>query len=456
MTKLIPFLVLVAAVRVKAINVTNEINAIFNETSYDAAQFSPPSYKYGGDYFATYFYSVYPQYTNHIYSWGRSGSSLQQDYEEMEERVLPLISSFAVPGYDFVLANDNGGYASNGVVQWMTNIYAAPPLFWNGVAVTNEGDVALPLTLCPLGCIPDGNFNSDSMAIGRNAACTNLASLYGVPVVDMRNFLFTNGLSTNALFGYFTGGHPFPAGHLVMTIFQLASLGFETNIGNVTFDWGDSLAFADHCVVAGMSVSTNSLRATVRWDRMPFAWDVPDGTITNDARGAFTMMPSLANWFRWTLQVTNLPSGTYNVFIDNSNVVTLTSTQLAAGWNMFTNYTGPLWDQRKAVLKAKRDQEGIDSVTLLEHSAGSKGVLGVYDLANYGSFVSQQYVQGGKRGAAYVAGMAPILADVQLYDVAIHDVAQQTNHTIMIAPAGSTNPPGRLSPPTGLRIIPAQ
>lgn len=170
---------------------------------------------------------------------------------------------------------------------------------------------------------------------------------------------------------------------------------------------------------------------------MPPGWDVPDGTITNDARACFTVFPMLAQFFTWTLQVTNLPAGNYTVAIDGSNVVTLTDVQLAAGWNMFTNYNGALWAQRKEVLGRKRDQEGLDRVTLVSHGGGSLGVLGTGDLVNYQGNADLQYVTNGKRGSAYVSAMATLIADMQVYDNAIQAAAVQTNHVFSI----SQNPP---------------
>lgn len=163
------------------------------------------------------------------------------------------------------------------------------------------------------------------------------------------------------------------------------------------------------------------------------AWDVPDGHITNDARGAFVAMPQLGNAMNWNLQVTNLPTGTYSVFVDSSNIITLPSAQLASGYNLFTNYNGPWWAQRKAVLAAKRDQEGTDHVTLIDHNAGSGGTLGVGDLVNYQSDSAQEYDTDGLRGSAYVAAMATDISHMRQYDTNIFLTAQQTNHTLVIA-----------------------
>ena len=122
-----------------------------------------------------------------------------------------------------------------------------------------------------------------------------LAELYGTPVVDMWNLLWTNGLSTDIvgdrLFGFYPGGHPYPAGHLCMAIQALVALGVETNVGSLTLNWSKKSAVTNHCAAGGITVANNALSCTVRFDRMPMAWDVPDGEIiTNDARNAFVVM----------------------------------------------------------------------------------------------------------------------------------------------------------------------
>jgi hypothetical protein len=433
--------------------VTNEVDGTF-----DTASYGTPPYSLWSDYFASYFYDMYPQYTNHIYDTSRSGSSWNLDFTAQEEKWdLPLWASFPVPGNDWVLANDNGSYHSNDVVQWGTNLFNAPPLFWNGTAVTNEGVATKGITHYALGCIQEDTPDGDGgFAISRNAGSMYLDRLYGTPVVDMWHMLWTNGVSTditnNRLFGFYPGGHPYPAGHLCMTLKALLALGVDTNVGSMTLDWSNHIiASTNRCTVTDPSLlSGGVLTFTVHFDRMPLAWDVPDGTVTNDARNAFVLMPDLGNSFHWTLQVTNLSAGAYSISVDGVPTDWASGAQLAAGRNWFTNYNGPLWRQRVAVLNAKRDQEDVDHVTLLPtHNAGSPGVLsGVGDLLNFESNGAQQYDQLGKRGTNYINSMTMWVGYLQQYDLAIHNAAQQTNHIITI-----TKTLNNLSPPKNLRAV---
>jgi hypothetical protein len=422
---------------------TNEVNLLTMAHSFDTS----PNVVWS-DAIATYLAAVYPQYTNHIWSWSRSGNGLEADYENDEPgRTMPFlhfVDTNLVAWDLFMAGDDNGGYTSNQVIQWSTNIMAGPNLVWNrllGVA-TNEGITFPTVIHIPIGGIPEDNpGGGGANQINRNNAATNLAAISGVAVVDMWHLMWTNGVSSditnNRYFGFLPGNHAYNAGYLCMALKTLIELGAETNIASITFNWADSTASTNHCTTSGISLNGDVLTATVHWDRMPGAWDVPDGTITNDCRNAFLIMPELGNAFQWIVQVTNLPAGNYNVFVDGVLVDSATSSQLIAGRNWFTNYNGPLWNQRVSILNAKRDQEGNDHVTLLPtHGAGDLGLGNRYDLINYYSGATTY--PGTYTGNNYMAAMAPVVSQVKVYDLLIHNAAQQTNHIFTISPAGQT------------------
>jgi hypothetical protein len=426
------FAVLILAINARAqFAFTNEVDGTFDASSYDT-----PTYKLWGDYFATYFYDMNPQFTNHIYSVSRSGASWENQFESQQQKFcLPLWTAAVGTNYDWMLANDNSSYLSNDVNHWGTNLFNAPPLFWDGTSITNEG-VTAPVGHFSLGGIPQDSSTGDGGAISRNDGATNLAGIYHTPIVDMWHLLWTNGLSTDVtnarLFGFYTGGHPFPAGHLCMALKALIALGAETNIGSITLNWQAATATTNHCTASGFSLTGSVLSGTVHFDRMPPAWDIGANGSTNDARNAFVLMPDLGRAFQWVIQVTNLPAGTYTLAVDGTTVDTATDTQLAGGRNWFTNYNGPLWAQRSAVLDAKRDQGGVDRLTLLNHTAGSQGTLGVADLVNYQSEGALFYDTDGQRGTNYLNSMATFVSQLRQYDTAIHNAAVQTNHTLTI------------------------
>lgn len=425
------------------IDTTKEINWTADSTSY-----GDDPYHLWEHYLGTWTALLNPTKTNHNYSTGRSGSSWENQFEAQQQKwEMPLWASFNVDGYALRLATENGGYATtNPVIQWGTNLNNAPPLFWDGTSITNEGNIVPhTITHLALGAFPDQTNDVPGNA-QLDLGCQILNIMYSQPPIGLYSNLYSPWWSNDfrkpiPLSGFYTGGHPFPAGHLCMALQTLINWGAETNFGGVVYDFKNALvASTNHCVSSFGLKSGNSVTFNLKWDRMPLAWDVPDGTITNDARGAFVINPTFGTTFLWTIQVTNLPAGTYNVFVDGSNILTATDLQLSNSINLFTNYNGPFWAQRKAVLNAKRDQQGVDHVTLISHSAGSQGTLGVGDMVNFKSNGAQQYDTNGKRGQTYLTAMATFVSNVQQYDVAIHNAAVQTNHTLAIVmiPAGTS------------------
>jgi len=414
---------------------TTEVDGTVNMSSYGTSQTG-----FTLDYFVSYFHTTYPQYTNHIYDWSRSGTDWNGDYQSQEEKwCLPYWASFSVAGYDWVMANDNGSLDSNATYTAGILIAAGPPLFYNGTAQTNESIATIGITHLPLGRFPHDSSDGDSGAIAGNAGSMGLAAHLGVPVIDLWNRLWTNGWSSDVvgarILGFSAGSHPLAPGGLAGAIHMLLGLNVETNIGTLTFDWGAAAAYTNHVTASGISVSGDTLTATVHFDRMPMAWDAPDGTVTNNANTAFATMPSIGNAFNWIIQVTNLPPGNYRVLVDGQLVDSCTDAQLTSGRNWFPNTTGPLWAQRAAVLSAVRQQKGEDPVTLAYHSAGNTGTIGgVGDNVNFQSFASQYYDTDGFRGTNYTqnSNMLSIVSQVRQYDTAIHNAAVQTNHTFSI------------------------
>lgn len=434
-------LILISLAARASFTVTNEVNYTIDETSWDTQP-----YHLSGDYMATYFYCMYPQYTNHIYSVSRSGASWQNQFESQQQKYcLPLWASYNVDSYDLMMASENGGYnTTNPVIQWGTNLFNAPPLFWDGTSITNEGAI-VPHTITHLaiGCFPDST-NGVPGNLQLDIGCQMLNAIYGQPPYPLYTNLYTPYWSNDWSSGanniqFYTGGHPNPAGHLDMALQTLLNLGVETNVGSMVFDWNNSAAYTNKFALSGFSRVGNVLSTTFKADRMPLAWDVAgdvttDGTITNDARGGIATIPKLGNSFLWMLQVTNLPTATYTVAIDGSNILTCSSAFLAAGWNMFTNYSGPLWAQRVAVLSWKRYQNGCNLVTLNDYSPNvSEAIPGVGRLVEFQSNGNQQYDVNGKRGSTYVSAMATFVSNLQQYDVKIQQAAIQTNHTLTIS-----------------------
>lgn len=416
----------------------NNTSLVFFASSYDT---SP--YHYFGDYLASWVALGHPQFTNHWSSASRSGGSIEDANETRLERLGLAHWESGDRAIGLIMGDDDGGYTSNEVVMNLTNTLLAPEYFFNGYAYTNEGGwcSTQSITWVGIGAIPHDSSDGDSGEIARNNAVTNLFTFLDLPCVDMWHPLWTGGWSNDinsgaGLLGFYTGGHPYASGSLTMGITIAQSLAdVDTNVSLATIDFSaGGVVCTNHCVISSISENGNSITFTRHDDRLPLAFDVPDGTITNDCRDAFIAMPQLSNAFWFTIAVTNLPAGDYNVNIDGVPVTTLSSSALATGWNMFTdwNSNSPYWKQRVAVLRLVRIKNGTDPVTLIDHSAGELGPGG-WDLVNYQSW-AQQFWNEGYRGDALVAALQFISTNLSALDEQISAAAQPTNHVFTIIP----------------------
>jgi len=291
-----------------------------------------------------------------------------------------------------------------------------------------------------MGCIPANTPGGNSGSVARNQGSLVLNTNLGTPPVDTWNVLYTNGLLTVDS-DFYPNGHPATPGSTAMALWHVQQLGFETNVGTVKIDYSDLSAVTNHWTASSISKTPLSLTATIRADRMPMSWDVPGGQRTNNAVPMFTEAPLLQTLFTWTISVTNLPTGMYNVFIDGQLTEVKTAAQLAyPGINLFTNYNNAFGYQRLAVLDAIRDVYGVDHYTLINaHGAGATGVGGFRDLINLTSDENQQYVNNGLRGSAYLATLTTDLSGMASLFALANASAQQTNHTLLVTLQYSAN-----------------
>lgn len=395
------------------------------------------------DYVESYFQLSQVGKGIHTFNISRSGGSMD---DVLTNRVHP----YAIPlwGYQtnnfqhvgMVLSTDNGGLSSNQMLFAHSNIYQAPFLMSDGDATlhTHAGWASTNLVQwVGLGYMPEGSDGQESER-QRNNAGTNAGWGFGVLGIDFWNRLsvpWTNDFNANGGTNvqWFTGdenGH-FASGGALSSSFALfhgtPSIASDTNIATCTVDWNSTSPVAtNHCVISSISKSGNTLTFIRHDDRLPFAWDVADGTITNDARGAFNLTPSDADFFRFSVQVTNLPAGNYNVLIDGVLCSTLSDTQLGTGWNMVTNVAGPYWAQRKEVLGRIRDKEHVDRVTLVPGSASDgQGMVA------YGSLAATKWASG-LRGDALIASLTTSVSNLYYLDSLTAAAAVPTNHTFTI------------------------
>lgn len=381
-------------------------------------------------------HSLYPNTPGLWEPATRSGGSIQEANENRLER--EGLSAWARHAQRWGITADdgNGSFTQTDFTNQLLFTMAAPGLLFNGTAYTNEGGVSQTFSIHWIGQGPIPQDQADGQTIyrDRDGWITNFFGAAGLPYVEewwaLWNAGWSNDVNSGAnLIRWFPSSHPGPPGQLNMTINRAVQLGFPTNISAMTFNFiAGTVSATNACAIASVSRSGNTLTFNYKLDRMAFGWDIPDGTITNDASDFSKIIPSQGNAFTEILQVTNLPAGLYQWNLDGSNVIVLSSAQLATGWNRFTNYSGAEWAQKKEILGRCRDLIGCDRVTLADHSAGQNGPFGP-DIVNKESN-AQSFWNAGDRGDTLVADLAPFEASIENnYNARIIAAAVQTNHT---------------------------
>lgn len=393
---------------------------------------------------AGFFWLMYPQFTNEWVAADQSGANIGTLADEnIERRIIPTAQYGGRVFVDFLLS-ENGGFFPTAQLPSFTNICLAPGVVVeNSAYVTNGGYFAAASntwTVMIDGAIPDGDSENED----RNNTGTNYAIATGIPYCDWFHAITTNGFTdpmrgTN-LFGFFAGGHPFPAGHAMMAFTWLMSLtnfNTVTNVNACTLDFNDgSIVSTNHCVVLSPSKDGKSLSFTWHADRHSMAFDVPgiEDDITNDCRDVFRIHPAFTNLFYETVQVLNVPDGAYNWMFDGKFVRTVTGAELRNGINLFLEYNTQLWKQKMEVLGRIREQNGTDRNGAVEHSAGDGGIIGALDGVNVRSRESIYDSSPFPRGTNFIstASITNAVADFKSYDHYIWQAAQPTNHTFTI------------------------
>lgn len=434
-------------------DITNGVMVTVDGTSYD----SP--YHAFLDYFATYVYSMNPGTTNDVVSYSRSGNSLDADWQSQQPQFcLPFwLLARTNQILDYFMITENGGYTStNQVIPPITNLFAAPPVFYNGTARTNEAGMTMTVTHNVIGSIPDNGNNSNPGNQEINKAGLQAAQIYMFPSIDMWNFVYTPYWSNDfnlsqPLSGFYAGGHPYPAGHMCMASKLLLSQPWvQTNIWamSVKYD-GSGIDYASNCAISSQSLG----HFKVKFSRQAPAWDIAGTvistgqTITNDCRNFTKIMPFLGNAFNCGFRITGCPAGTYNIYVNGTNVDTCTDVQLSSGIgrNWYTNYLGQIWYDRVEILTRKHQQEGADCVTWLDaHQPGTgQFIPGQHDMVDTISQMAQTYGDNGNRGTNYARLMLAWTTDVLKYDnrIAAQAIANtNTMYDIAVIAAQSYQP----------------
>lgn len=395
-------------------------------------------------YVSSYLILMNPTLTMHCQTEGRGGTSSSQHLDSSSisyQQFSRLVLAYS-PTYVFVMLGHNGGdtaveHAAN-YVDLVDNhvmghsgaeailIGAHPQRTMTdaeaGMTVTTEGS-GKPIL---------GDFDDE------NEIIANARGLRFVKLWHVLKPRWTN-LDARGLIDGSNVTHPGTAGQIAIAYHVIAGLGFTTNVSAAVIDaTGPAIISTNACTVSGLTANAYSGVDFSRLDeRLPWAVD-PDGMID-----AALLYPAIANWQSYTMVVTNLSAGTYDIRINGSLVATATNTVLATGVNMSTWTQGPVFNQLQEVLGRIRDMHGVDRNTPTQKL--SPPDRGVY---RYRAACDTGYKTLGFRGQDLIdySGVRDALAEISDYDDLIHAAAQPVIRLFSIRKHSGTATPGITAP----------
>ncbi len=235
--------------------------------------------------------------------------------------------------------------------------------------------------------------------------------------------------------------HPGTPGHIAITYAVLKQLDVETLVSEATLDaTSNAEVECNGCTISNLLLTATGGTFDRLDERLPWAIDEAG------KENAVALIPEIDDWQNYSIKVTGLNAGDYELKCDDVLIATLTAGQLAAGFNMATLTAGPVWEQGQEVLGRIRDMHGIDRSSL-GSSPPWKG------MRSYTSNATSYYQNGGQRGQQYFDSMAPAVERLVELDNAIHEAATPVTRSYSITRVGSSqnnsNPP---LPPSNVRI----
>ncbi len=384
-------------------------------------------------YLASYLILMNPSLNLHIQVLGRGGSSVESalddptgyhGYDEYSKTVAPLQSSLVFLNYGI-----NGGDTTPQFIAATTDLC-------DNYVVTRSG--AVPVLIGPKPAM-----RADGKAIygAYEEAESALVSNRGWQIGTIWHDLFTVWtLSSNWPLLSTTGNdHPDTSGHILMAHSIIKTLGFSNVVSKSEVNSSTlSVTSQTNCTVS--NVVANGY-AGIDFDRLDskLPWALDD---TQDGYNkAMTMRPEVANFQDYSITVTNLSSGTYDIICDGTKIGSISSMTLQNGWNMSDLHTGPVYTQVQEVLGRIRDMLGIDRVTLANAGPPWKGV--VRYKSNAGA-----YYTAGERGETLRTHLQPAITEINNLDALIQSAAQPITRHYSIRSLSPISTPTAIPIPT--------
>jgi len=141
-----------------------------------------------------------------------------------------------------------------------------------------------------------------------------------------------------------------PPGHAVMASAILKGMSFPTLVAAVEIDAAGKVGKSDNCQVAEATATSGGVRFTQLDKALPF--------FPTEAAAILTWSPVLEEMNQYTLKVTGLAEGKYDVQLGGKIAAQYTNLQLAAGVNLAEAAlkAGPVADQVQAIWNAIKEK----------------------------------------------------------------------------------------------------
>jgi lysophospholipase L1-like esterase len=153
--------------------------------------------------------------------------------------------------------------------------------------------------------------------------------------------------------------HPGAPGQLMMAAALLKYLGADGFVSSATLDAHGKVAGSKDCKIDNVTAENGKIAFDRTDERVPFP-------IHDDARAVLALDPTILALSEYTLKVTGLKEGKYNITIDGMPLATVTAKELDAGINLTSlaaaqqpQKVHPIVAQSRAILNAVNAKETI-------------------------------------------------------------------------------------------------
>jgi len=385
-------------------------------------------------YLMAYFYAYHPEKNLKVRQFGRGGAAILSFVTD------PLAPNLSYEHYDqnaychfpdYVICSfgRNGGYTP----EQYEDAYE--------LLITNhiERDGAIPILVASE---PDASLDGGAALLDpyEDTLPTLSAAHDDFPVALLYSDLFP--VWTDPDKWVYIGrepdeNHPGLGGHAAMAYRIIELLGWSTTISSATINASTATASVQtDCAVSSITRNRfGGIDFDRLDDRVPFQMD-PAGY-----DDSLQLYPEIATFQDYIFTVSNLPAGTYGIYCDSTLLGTATHAELAVGLNVAKFHQGPIYDQGIAILNAVRDlqSEGLDS-----YDSAIKATA-QYDTYNSHVTTNPSYPNPplyALEGLPFTARAAIELANILVWEAAVHDAATPVTHTWSIRLTDWTPPIG--------------